>query len=211
MTVAWRNKETRLWLIQEVRYTHTGIHKHFSETSDLNEASILPTIDYEVRLKRIYEPVEVEIMRSVTVKTKIQPNCRSIEDKMNHTKGKTGRSIQFRFFDKEVGEMEECIRVDLPNNTDHLSVDPKCVVAMQFTGMTDKFGTDIYEGDVVECDMSYMGGVLPHAGIVVYNDAFAAFATKNKSGVTLFHNHILSSLKVVGNIYENTTLAKGFV
>ena len=77
---------------------------------------------------------------------------------------------------------------------------------MQYTGLDDINGVEIYEGDVVECDLSFEGGKLPHAGVIVYVDTFGAFATKNLSGETLLHNHIPNSYLVIGNIYQNPEL-----
>ena len=78
----------------------------------------------------------------------------------------------------------------------------------QFTGLKDKNGKDIYDGDIVDCDMSYKGGALPHRGKIVFNKYFGAFATKNEGGETLIHNHIVSSFEVIGNIHENKDLLK---
>jgi uncharacterized phage protein (TIGR01671 family) len=81
-----------------------------------------------------------------------------------------------------------------------------CVYVMQFTGLCDSDGIEIYEGDVVQCSLSFEGGSIPHSGIVVYNDTFGAFATRNQAGETLIHNHLLNTFKVVGNVFENKEL-----
>lgn len=76
----------------------------------------------------------------------------------------------------------------------------------QFTGLHDKNGKEIYEGDIVNGYLSFQGGRLPTMGAIVWSDEFAAFAVKNEGGETLFHNHFRSSFEVVGNIYENREL-----
>jgi len=82
------------------------------------------------------------------------------------------------------------------------------IEVMQFTGLKDKNGKEIYEGDVVECKMSFNDGVLPYRGSIVYAETFGAFATQNLGGTTLLHNHIASSFKIIGNIHENPELLK---
>jgi uncharacterized phage protein (TIGR01671 family) len=77
--------------------------------------------------------------------------------------------------------------------------------AQQFTGKTDKNGKKIFEGDDVECLMSYKDGSLPHRGIIVYNNEFGAFATKNEAGETLLHNHLLNTFEIIDHIYEEET------
>jgi len=108
------------------------------------------------------------------------------------------RELKFRFWDKEDKEMEECIQLDLPNRTEH-----ETVIAMQYTGLKDTKKREIYEGDILEGSLSWEGGVLPTKGEVVFDKTFAAFALKNEGGVTLFHSHVISSFKIVGNIYKN--------
>jgi len=78
--------------------------------------------------------------------------------------------------------------------------------AGQFLGRQDKNKIDIYRGDIVECSMSFKGGVLPHRGEIVYDKFFGAFATKNQSGTTLLHNHCLYTLEVIGNMTDNKEL-----
>lgn len=77
---------------------------------------------------------------------------------------------------------------------------------MLYTGRKDKAGIKIYEGDVIQCEMSFQGGTLPHKGEVVYLDEFAGYATKNEAGETLFHNHVPGSFEVLGNVMKNPEL-----
>ena len=80
------------------------------------------------------------------------------------------------------------------------------VILMQYTGLKDKNGIEIYEGDIVNVTMNYADTTLPHMGEIVYDEEFGAFATKNLSGKTLLHNHCLHTLKIIGNIYQNKEL-----
>jgi uncharacterized phage protein (TIGR01671 family) len=79
---------------------------------------------------------------------------------------------------------------------------------MQYTGLKDKNINEIYEGDIIQCSMSFEGGTLPHMGEIVYDETFGSFGTKNKAGVTLLCNHCLHTIEVIGNIFENKELLK---
>ncbi len=75
----------------------------------------------------------------------------------------------------------------------------------QFIGLKAN-GEEVYEGDDVDVSMSFEGGTLPHRGIIVYDETFGAFGTKNEAGITLLHNHCLHTLKIIGNIHEHPKL-----
>ena len=77
---------------------------------------------------------------------------------------------------------------------------------MQYTGLKDKNGVEIYEGDIIECKTDIYN--LIHIGEVVFKKEFAAFVIENICGETLFHHLSLNTFKVIGNIYENPELYK---
>jgi uncharacterized phage protein (TIGR01671 family) len=77
---------------------------------------------------------------------------------------------------------------------------------MQYTGLKDKNGKEIYEGDIIQGEMNQENYNLPHRGEVVYSDTWGAFATKNLGGTTNLHNLKLYSFEVIGNIHENPEL-----
>lgn len=77
---------------------------------------------------------------------------------------------------------------------------------MQYTGLKDKNGVKIFEGDFLTVLMIFKGGTLPHMGAIVYSNNDGSFVTKNESGITLLHNHLLVTAEVIGNIHENPEL-----
>jgi uncharacterized phage protein (TIGR01671 family) len=84
----------------------------------------------------------------------------------------------------------------------------------QFTGLVDKNGVEIYEGDIFQYNEHYAYRLPSFKAIVEYNDYYACFGYQKVGSffITSFHEHdelhtdVLSHCEVIGNIYENPSL-----
>lgn len=65
---------------------------------------------------------------------------------------------------------------------------------MQFTGLHDKNGKEIYEGDIVKCDEL----------IMTVEFVQSSFCKCNENGNWIIHSH--DNIEVIGNLYENHEL-----
>ena len=77
----------------------------------------------------------------------------------------------------------------------------------QYTGIKDKNGKEIYEGDIVELKVS--NGCCEMTGIIIYDEYDLAFELKdidNQTQECLWYQE--QELEVIGNIYDNSELLK---
>ena len=73
----------------------------------------------------------------------------------------------------------------------------KCNTVEQYTGIKDKYGKEIYEGDIVEFDDSE-----------IYYVSFSNGTFTLEPHKMCICNENVSNLRVIGNIYENPELVE---
>lgn len=107
------------------------------------------------------------------------------------------RTIKFRAWDKKENKLyylgDKVYLGDL--NSKKLNI-------MQYTGLKDKHGTEIYEGDIVQFDMPL--SPKPQIRQIVYKERYAAFTVKNGDYFPIEDWNV----EVIGNIYENPELLR---
>lgn len=128
-----------------------------------------------------------------------------------HTQG-TVRVIKFRaVYEGKIYEVTELMWSDLTvtlwdgKHAEVQVVGIADVPLLQFTGLTDKNGVEIYEGDVVR----FRSHPSPmRVAKVLFDQKSARFMADHTdgSGWDSFQHH--NHLEVIGNIYENTELLK---
>ena len=89
---------------------------------------------------------------------------------------------------------------DMTNSPKHESLFPSRFILMQFTGLHDKNGKEIYEGDILRVD--YLFEYITSE--VYFTDS--AWCIKGKKTDDWISKWLPEELEVIGNIYENKDL-----
>lgn len=113
--------------------------------------------------------------------------------------------VNLYFFDEELDVENFNSHLDSPYEDDTKRLSFADVGLMQYTGLKDKNGKEIYEGDIVDFASRFDNS--KRTGKVVYYAGDAAFLIEDgKEIFFLFYDAL--EREVIGNIYENPELLK---
>lgn len=120
---------------------------------------------------------------------------------------------KFRAYHKELKMMFEVkslvytLRLARLTNRNDLVPSRTCsfdeIILMQYTGLKDKNGTEIFEGDVVKVDGSKTEVV--KFGKIIHEEDFGGFAIYQGYSLMLgggYPEAVMNEIEVIGNIYE---------
>lgn len=118
------------------------------------------------------------------------------------------RPIKFRAWDKKLNRFRYFDLLNADNYVSRLDS-----VVQQFTGLKDKKGVEIFEGDIVEFRANYTTHERCgwRIGIIIWNKYDAGFEIKVKGFEDNFSiaketDEFYDKAEVIGNIYENKKL-----
>ena len=114
------------------------------------------------------------------------------------------RTIKFRFWQPSTRTMQKWEDYqqygifEMFNNVDS--------IPLQFTGLTDKNGVEIYEGDILTYKRSvgnWTGQFITTTHKIVFSDEVFAFVMKYGTSYIKLRKHWGYEYEIVGNIYQN--------
>ena len=123
------------------------------------------------------------------------------------------REIKFRVWDKETKNICEVRNIDFISEMIQIKYQANYgvrelenVILMQFTGLQDKNGVDIYEGDILIYQHMFVDK--KSVSEVIWNEKYSGFASyvEDDERRYILEKELKNQFEVIGNIYENPEL-----
>lgn len=119
------------------------------------------------------------------------------------------RDIKFRAWNEVLEKMyswNEFLNTNMKQT--FIASESTAMILMQYTGIKDKNGKEIYEGDIVK-----VKNVDYHIGKIIYDEEYAEYEINCKYAIfpiSLCYGDFNDlDIEIIGNIYENPELLKG--
>lgn len=106
------------------------------------------------------------------------------------------REIKFRVYDNHFKMINDWLAIKEMSLAEILEENSDIFIVMQYTGLHDKNGKEIYEGDKI------VGPMYAINSFVIFDERYATF--KAQSGTQL--TPLGYECQIIGNIYENPEL-----
>ena len=118
------------------------------------------------------------------------------------------REIKFRTYDSISYGMVYYDSLNDICEDAHRFIKGKYQHIMQYTGLKDKNGKEIYEGDIVKWDnvSKFRNERYEHRGVVRYSNGSYYPLPKDDECEDDYYSNYVENYEVIGNIYENPEL-----
>lgn len=115
-------------------------------------------------------------------------------------------------FDLEKASKDQYIASHVCALLSNTHIDGKGLM-MQFTGLLDKNGAEIYEGDIIKTTALFndcnQKGAIDYFTVISFMGNYCLARHGSEAGSPMYPACLKSSIEVIGNIYENKELLGG--